>query len=540
MAKQKSEIRKIKPNFIDFLKTLSKYLTSKNRNTEFLLKQIEKYDIQKSFLFNRTFSYLYSKPHVIWYINKYLNNKYQFYNYDVAEFMDNISYIIDQNNVKRLFFLKAADFKDPNKSKVKKVFKDYYLIIKNKYINDDELNYLYSLVCQKIISIEEVEKYNQMINGSEAKLNLNLDILNSYTSNEDKQDDKLIEYLEYVKTRSLPTEIQDFCQNLKSRKQERKDCHECKLFNNQMVVLDTNRETIGPVDIMFITLNPGSDDAVFNRPIIGKSGKLLREKIFYINPDIDWVATNVILCQTNNQKEIGTTDKQIMKVCNNCKEFIHTIIENFPAKVYVPIGKQAIEFLGIKGTVTQNSGKATKHNNGSVIVPLIHPNAVLQNKSQNTPIFNSSWDVIFQVANKLSQKKKSNNIDVKENIHKEVKKIESPLTQSPIAQNSDYNLPSDKLINFVDDTLTYFDSINLDNENLLNIYIDEEGEKKYKIDKFIVPVYIKNCKPSERNMLNNDFDYVTYINGNNRYRLSKTLKDNLIAHKHKALQPKGR
>ena len=165
---------------------------------------------------------------------------------------------------------------------------------------------------------------------------------------------------------------------------------------------------------------------------------------------------------------------------------------------------------------------------------------MLQSRNQNTPIFNSTWDVIFQIANKLAQKKKAENVDVKENIHKEVKKTETPLTQMPIVNNTKYNIPSEKMINFVDETLTYFDSVNLDDENILNIYIDEDGEKKYKIDSFTMPIYIKDCKVSDRNMLNNNFEYVTYINGKTRYRLSKTLKDNLVAQKHKALQPKGR
>jgi len=536
MARQKSEIKKIKPNFLDFLKTLSKYLTNKNRNTDNLLKQIERYDVEKSFLFNRTFSYLYTKPHLIWYINKYLNNKYEFYNYDIAEYMDNISYIIDQNNVKRLFFLKAKDLKDTNKTKIKKIFKDYYLIIKRKYINDDELNYLYSLFCQKIITVDEIEKINQIINGSEAKLNLDLDILESYTNQntQEDQNNKLSEYLEYMKTRTLPEKIQTFCQELKERKQNRKDCHQCKLFDRQMVVLDTNREDIGPVDLMFVALNPGSDEAVFNRPLVGRSGKLIREKVFNINSNITWLMTNVLLCQTNNQKDIGKNDKQIMQVCNNCKEFIHKIIENFPAKVYIPLGKQAIEFFGIKGSVTQNSGKYSKNDNGSIVVPLIHPSAVLQSRNQNTPIFNSSWDVIFQISNKLAQKKKSQTVDVKENIHKEIQ-----TKRIPMAINTKYKVPPEKMINFVDESLTYFDSVNIDNENVLNVYIDEDGEKKYKIETFNIPIYIKDCKVSERNMLNSDFEYVTYINGNTRYRLAKTLKDNLITQKYKALQPKG-
>lgn len=529
----KKDIRKIQPNFLDFLKALTSYLKNKNRNTQNFLKLIDKHKVEKSFLFTRAISYNYNKPHIIHYINKYLNNKYEFYNYDIEEFLLSLTFIIDQNNHYQPFFIRAKEQKDPNKYKVKKLLKEYYLIINRKYLNDDELNYLYSLFCQKVISVEEIEKINNLLNGQESKLGLDLDFLESQTNEVTDNQEAVKEYIEYTKTKVLPEEIQNYCNNLINQKLSRHNCQNCRLFDKQMVVLDTSLENIGPVDLMFIALNPGKQEALFHKPLVGDAGKLHREKLYNLPKNISWLNTNILLCSTNNQKDIGKNDKEIKTVCQNCQDFLYQTMKNFPAKVYIPMGKQAIEFFGITGSVTQNSGKPVKQQSGSIVVPLIHPSAVLQSRNLNTPTYNNSWEIIFQIANKLSKKNQSEQTSVLENIHQEVKKVEKPIENTQ--KHHQYNIPMNKYVSTIDESLTYFDSVNLDDENILNIYIDQEGEKKYNIQSFNVPIYIKNTSLKNRTMLSDQFDYVSYINGRTRYKLAKTLKDNLLKHKNMAI-----
>ena len=50
-----------------------------------------------------------------------------------------------------------------------------------------------------------------------------------------------------------------------------------------MVVLDTNAEEFGEVDLMFIALNPGADEVIYNKPLVGKAGIKQREKMFDVN-----------------------------------------------------------------------------------------------------------------------------------------------------------------------------------------------------------------------------------------------------------------
>jgi len=547
MAKQNKEVKKKSLNFLDFLKYLTNYLKNKNRNTEQIIKIIDKYDVDKSFLIKRALSYNYNKPHIIWYVNKYLNNKFEFYQYDIYEYLLNLTFIMDQHNHTKLFYLKSKDLKDPNKYQVKKTLKEYYLMVKQKYQNDDELNYLYSLFCQKLITVKEIENMYMALNGPKQKIKLDLNFLENNTFKEDnntknKNDKEAIEeYIQYIETSPLPKEIYEFCDEIKNERITRSKCHDCKLSDSSMIVLDTNRETVGPVDFMFISLNPGRNELLYNKPMVGNSGRLQREKMYHLDNNITWVITNIILCATNSQKEIGKTDKQIMDVCHNCQDFLYKIIKNFPAKVYIPIGKQAIEFFGITGSVTQNSGQVSKKENGSIIIPMIHPSAVLKNENINSPIYNNAWNVIYQVATKLIQKKKSKETNAVETIHQEIKtqpqtNTNKKLDKDPIQGNNIYNLPADKCVSIIDDSLTYFDSINLDNQNILNVYIDKTGEKKYKIESFHVPIYVKNCELKDREMLSDNFDYVSYVDGRTRYRLSKTLKDNLIKHKQQSIQ----
>ena len=274
---------------------------------------------------------------------------------------------------------------------------------------------------------------------------------------------------------------------------------------------------------MFIELNPGKDERLYGRTLVGKSGELMRKKIFSFNNKTTWLATNIIMCFSYNSKELGT-DKQIKTIAKNCNSFIKQIIKKFPAKIYVPLGKFAIEYFGITGSVVQNSGKIVKTKNEKMILPVIHPSAILRDQNHsNLPVFNNAWDVIYQLANKFNSNQKA--------------QISTTQQTIPVMKNSSnkFNVPDDKLITEIDDTLTYFDSINLNGSQILNVYIDKNGEKKYKIGLFEIPIYIKACDDVNRTMLNDNFEYVTYINGKNKFKLSKIIKDNLIKHKLKAI-----
>ncbi len=133
MAKPKKQIKKIELNFITFLKELTQFLNKDNYDIKIILNLIEKYDVSPQFLFKRLIAYSYNNPYIIWYVNKYMNSKFEFYKYDVENILISVKYLLKTNNHNRLFFFKAKDFKDENKSKVKVLLKEYYSTINRKY-----------------------------------------------------------------------------------------------------------------------------------------------------------------------------------------------------------------------------------------------------------------------------------------------------------------------------------------------------------------------------------------------------------------------
>ncbi len=532
MAKTNDSIKKIQLNFLDFLKQLTGYLNN-TISLEKIIEIINKHEVEKTFLFKRLFAYNYNTPYLIWYINKYMNDKYQFYNYDIKNYLSSFRFIMQSNNIKKLYFFKANDFKDNNKYIIKNLLKEYFLYVHNKFLNNLELNHLYLLFCKQEISLNQIEKINKLINGEKSNLNIDQDLLNSFIK-QDVKDNKneINNYINYQLTKQYSENIFNFILKLNELKKNSESCQKCKLFNNNLISFDTNIDDLGEVDFMFIGLNSDKESLTYNKVFFEEFNQKIREQMFNFDKNIKWVMCNIIQCNVNYIVDIGKTDKQILTFNKNCSQFINLIIENFPAKIYIPIGKHPMNYFNIPGTITQNSGKINKINN-KIFIPMINPKSFEKNEFTNLPVFNNTWDIIYQISNKLSQKYNAVNLDTQE--------IQNIPKANPIIEDkksniiNKYNISSDKIINEITSNLTYFDSVNLDGNTILNIYIDENSQKFYKLEEFKIPIYIKNKNYNECNMLTGEFDYITYINGWNKYKLSKALKDNLIKHKHIAL-----
>jgi uracil-DNA glycosylase len=531
----KNLIKKVKLNFLDFLKQFSSYLLNKKYPIDDFLKIIDKYEINRYTLIKRLLSYTYHNPHIIYYFNSYLNNKYESQHHDIKLMLENFKYIMHSNNINKLYFFKAKDFKDENKQKIKTILKEYYEFIENKYLNDLELNHLYLLFCKKIITIDEILKINKSLNNNE-KIDINLDFLNNDII-EENNEININEYLNYSLTKSHSNSIFNFISEIKNIKLNSNKCKQCKLYQNNFIPFDTNCEEIEKLDVLFIGIHPDSESIVFNKILFNEGGKLLRQNIFKFNKKIKWGLTNIIPCCINNIQDIGKTDKQISTFLKNCNEIILNIIKRFSPKIIIPIGKHSMNFFNIKGSIIQNSGKISKINN-LLLIPIINPSSIDKNEG-NKSIYDKTWEILYQVTNKLYvQNIDNSNIEVQNlpkqnlinnNINNEVKNDGNIINK--------FNIDSSKIINLITENLTYFDCFNLDGNNILIIYIDENGEKFYKIEEYKIPIYIKNTEYNSCKLLESkdEFTYTSYINGFNKFKLNKSLKDNLLKFKYSSL-----
>ena len=151
MATKSNTIKKKQPNYLTGLKGVTNWTFNKNRKREELEKLIEVFGIDNN-IFKRFLLYTYNTPHVVWFINKYLNQLYGFNKFDTVDLIYSFIYLLDINRITKktipdtLFYLKNTELSDQNKVKVKELLEDYFSRLYDKEYNENELNFLYDQI----------------------------------------------------------------------------------------------------------------------------------------------------------------------------------------------------------------------------------------------------------------------------------------------------------------------------------------------------------------------------------------------------------
>lgn len=499
-------VQKKQKNYLTFLKTLTKWLGNKNRDPYFIEPIIQKYNIDNSIL-RRILTYLINSPHIHWYCNKYLNNKYDFNKFKTPDLMYTLIYIMDLNkhsDPKKFYFMKTSDMKDSLRQPFKDVVREYYNVIENQYYNDRELNFLYKLFTMGEIQHDKLRNIDMLVNNKETlKLNQQTEntIVNTTTS------EKTVDVNDAIP--EISDSIKQFIYDLQNEKFSQ--CKQCPLFNRTMVVLDTNCESFDNVDIVFFGLNPGTDEAAKGRPFIGDSGMEIRKIIAQFPSNVKWVLTNLILCDTSNKTELQKFG-DISQIQDNCSDFVVKIIQQFPAKYFVPVGGDSLNRFNVTSeSISKVSGKVFELDNNMQIIPMIHPSSVLRSRNRYQGIFDKTRDVILNL--------------FKEREEKEIKPIEHP----PKAKQQQSNIPTTQanIITEVTDDLTFFDVRELDQNKMLLIYIDKNGNKKYQIKDYTFNFYVKMGSWSQMDVVQTNMDYKVVINGNRKFAVAKNIREYL-------------
>lgn len=187
------------------------------------------------------------------------------------------------------------------------------------------------------------------------------------------------------------SQVTDFIDLVKKTVSSREACQNCPLFGSPVVVLDTNRNDIGPVDVAFLGINPGKREVDLDTPFVGPAGQQLRKRIKNLPKDTTWLMTNFILCHTVNESKIPNPDV----VIKNCLPLVRGIIKRFTPRLYVPLGVKAMNTCGISGSITKISGQLYHRN----IIPLIHPSALLRpypKGENNVRVFDNGFQNIIR------------------------------------------------------------------------------------------------------------------------------------------------
>ncbi len=159
---------------------------------------------------------------------------------------------------------------------------------------------------------------------------------------------------------------------------DREECLNCPLYGHQTVILEQLYDNKKNCDVLFYGINPGKQEAKYNRPFIGPSGKLLRRKIEDIGLfNFNIAFTNAILCSTPNEKDIPDVE-----ICiSHCKGLTREITKLIKPKIYVPVGQNCSTVLfGLEGKISNISGKLVKKGKHKII-PVIHPASAIYNRN---------------------------------------------------------------------------------------------------------------------------------------------------------------
>jgi len=457
----KNVVKKKEINYLQSVKDLTKWLTNPRRSDEVLTELIEKHKL-KNTVARRILSYNFGFPYIIKYFNDYFNDLYSFDSYDTNLLIRSIVYLMDVNNrsnSKLFMYIKSSELKDEIKEIIKGLIKDYLLTVHDIVCNRRDLDIYYRLFKMGVIKDEDLLEIDRLLNGDKPLIK-SFDFIN-YSDAIKVQDSE--EELEEPTERVLSNAVTTFINEIKLEKSRSSVCQSCPLFQKQMVVLDTNNDEVGPVDVAFIGLNPGKDEAELGIPFIGDSGQYIRNLIKQLPKEIKWVIFNIILCSTNNKTEIPNVDNTI----RNCMDLTKKIFEKFSAKTYVPIGDDAKSVFGVDGKISAVSGKIHNQENNITIIPLIHPSSVLRN-SKNKSIFDKSVQNIITFVTTGSEVQSSSN--AKEKVIENIENV---------------------------DGLLLLDIKRIDGNKLLMIFTDLAGNKKYVQKDYSFPVLIKNKEWNE-------------------------------------------
>ncbi len=529
MAKPKKFKKKSKPTIIGFLKELTNWVCSQNPSIEDLDNLLSKYPtVDIGFVFKRLMSYNLNYPHLIQYCNKYFNNFYDFNSLSSNKVvhMENklrlirsIKYIMDinfQSHKNKIFYLKSSDLKDDNRRQIKKVLGPYFEKVHNVTYNDKELDHYCTLFERGTISEDDIYEIDRLMNNNKKTINLNLSTI-GFSTYQDEVKPAIMtaeQYMDLCKKREFSKEIATYRMQLIDFKRDRDICKACQLYGKPMVSLDTNMETFGNIDVMFVGLNPGKEEVDNDKTFIGRPSLKLREKIMKFHPDTKWVITNLIFCHTPNEKDLGDGWQKVATDCTS--HFLRDVFVKFPPRVVVLVGRQSKEMFGIKDAISKASGVVYPQNN-CLFIPLIHPSAVARSQTKWGPVFENSWTTIFE------------KIGTPVNVSCEVQNQQIAQSNEPPArQDCSQYLNPENMIDTVTDDLMLFDVVNIDNDTILKIFIDGNGKKKYYKQSYRMPIYVKQSSSWRDNeMITDAVHNVVYIEGRNRYYVSKLLKEQL-------------
>ncbi len=405
-------------------------------------------------LLKRLYGYFMNYPPILSFFNKRLNSLYDMSKYfgDKAKTVENVRLLFETLRLlvkfwrltpKYLTYIKASDCKDENRQQLFKLFKQYFEQKLDEEFNHWDVSFYYKLFQIGYISPDMINAVATEMSDKQSETvrlkQVSLDCFNytpsGYYFTIFPEGVPEIKVENEIKPLSVGEKLEMLEKKLFELKEKRAECQTCELRNNPAVFFEVNAETFD-VDVVFVGLNPGREEAKQGRPFIGPSGKRLREKIgeiLALKPDFKYLITNIVMCSTPTFDQIQNPADVIAR----CKPILFDeILSQFKYKYIIPIGSETAKVFNVDGKITEITGQVFNNN----IIPIIHPSSLRNQRMYD--LWNSSWNNIMRILG--------------------LRSVQSEIVEDEIKEN-----------------WTLFDIRKLGNDKLLFTFIDENGDKHY-------------------------------------------------------------
>jgi hypothetical protein len=478
-----SNIKKVAKDKLAKLKYLSEWLKNPSLNPESLIENIDEFNNNTKY---KLFSYFLDNPKNSYYLNKYLNNMYDFLStkYTPLEWLITFSKIIHLTGNKSLWLNR---FQNVKRNQFTKLLKEYCKTINDTEFNQAEVNNLFLLFEYNIFSENFIKSLQETVDGKEQKptkkTTTTTSLITSNTPTDSKTSATVIEY----------------CSTVMSNINNRNQCKYCPGYKREVLVLES--EQYAKLDILVLGLYPNINDIRDHKFLSNQSAFKSNLSLIFDKFKLTHGYSNRILCLPNNVE-----DDNIKKMYNSCSGFSTLVHDISEAKIRIILGIRYAKLLGIKSP-TKNMGTLV----GKNIFLLPDPNDINWSKNKDLEkletYFSNLESLLQNESIKWLGEKQTNTT---ENIDKQVD-----------------TLLVNNLINEKNPTsYTLFD-IQIVKGNVIYIVIDSNNNKQYITNSITYPIYIKKGKFSECEFIESNMDFIANLSINEKHILSQKLNDNL-------------
>jgi uracil-DNA glycosylase len=128
-------------------------------------------------------------------------------------------------------------------------------------------------------------------------------------------------------------------------------------------------------DLLFVGEGPGEQEDLSGEPFVGRAGRLLTSLI----EDIGLTRAQVYIANVVKCRPPGNRDPQPLEV-ESCRPYLEAQVAFIEPRVVVTLGNFATKLLlDTKEGITKLRGREFPFRAGAVLIPALHPSAVLRN-----------------------------------------------------------------------------------------------------------------------------------------------------------------